>query len=805
MSSTMSQRHEPAPKTWWPQKPPKLSKFNSIATAIGFKSKKLPSLAIEHPPPVIVTSGLRPTYGNRPPSKSVSSTLSRVDSIGPRTPVDTPRDEPNRHSLLTLSDTDPFAGRGIVTPITPGSRLSNYSNASEPSSKRPDPPPPYRGSYASSSSQPYTSDTSPTVYSPVSPLSDFSHSRKLKSKRSTGSMHKPSSIEAAWDSLVVPIVPLPGVLSKSDSSVTLTEKFYPNKTTSLIQSESTGAPRPALRPRGMTEGSIQRSTNFAPPPRSDSKVPPRPSTSSHASPRVIVRQPSSSRLVQPPCAPPTQQLPAPPTLEPPKDSQSKQSGKRLVRSSAGSSSSGLSFASSVSSTRELRIPSPTFSPRRRERPPTTQPYPLSEVPKPPPTKPLAIVKSTSSSPHPPRTLKKAVSHQTLGKRSAQPSNSIPPSPNTTPEKGPRKQRSFHHHIPLPPIPLPLRHANSFGSQSSIPPLPDSAALPPDHRRAPPTNLPPTRKRLWSGSSTRRPATSNGIVSEDDSQSIFSLRSEFESHFTRTTTSGRQQSSFWDEPIPDQPASPSASTSEYMPQQIMSAAEIAQVVEESNYRPRTRGMSIMSTSTMTSAITSEEGNIAPSLASLAFSSVSAYDLPRPQTAPMRTPTVSSIQPARLSIGSIASPPSIAPNSSSPPNPYAAAAPIHYGGLPPPPRPRGKLHTFAPAARTSSSFDEDRDRAYGSDHSTFVYPSSSHDQKPTPLAPPPIRRPARPKVSMEKVILRQSIMKKPSFLDIDDDTDRETDVESPTIRRIPAITTSSFLDLARESFDSIRTVD
>lgn len=39
-------------------------------------------------------------------------------------------------------------------------------------------------------------------------------------------------------------------------------------------------------------------------------------------------------------------------------------------------------------------------------------------------------------------------------------------------------------------------------------------------------------------------------------------------------------------------------------------------------------------------------------------------------------------------------------------------------------------------------------------------------------------------------RQSIMKKPSFLEIDDDTDQDT----------REATTESFLDLARESFEA-----
>jgi hypothetical protein len=44
-----------------------------------------------------------------------------------------------------------------------------------------------------------------------------------------------------------------------------------------------------------------------------------------------------------------------------------------------------------------------------------------------------------------------------------------------------------------------------------------------------------------------------------------------------------------------------------------------------------------------------------------------------------------------------------------------------------------------------------------------------------------------------------MKKPSFLEIDDDTDGETDGDSPE-----ETMNSSFLDLARESFDTVRSV-
>lgn len=137
----------------------KSGKLTSLASAIGFKPKKQsPTLAIQDPPPTLVqyvtTPPANPT--TRPPSKSISSSRTRVDSIEPRTPVDLPRD---RHSLLTLSDPDPFAGRPLIAVPVPHlpsdpNRLSAYSNPSVTDfvHKKHEPPSPKRISYASSSS-----------------------------------------------------------------------------------------------------------------------------------------------------------------------------------------------------------------------------------------------------------------------------------------------------------------------------------------------------------------------------------------------------------------------------------------------------------------------------------------------------------------------------------------------------------------------------------------------------------------------------------------------------------------------------
>lgn len=148
------------------------TKFNTLASAMGFKAKKQhPSLAIQDPPPFIRTvhptsppasATVERSYTNRPPSKSISSTIrSRQDSLEPRTPSDGQRDVlPKRQSLLTLSDSDPFASRGISLPPTPNdpNRLSIYSNSSIPEflSKGETSMFFNRSSYASSSSNSYS-------------------------------------------------------------------------------------------------------------------------------------------------------------------------------------------------------------------------------------------------------------------------------------------------------------------------------------------------------------------------------------------------------------------------------------------------------------------------------------------------------------------------------------------------------------------------------------------------------------------------------------------------------------------------
>jgi hypothetical protein len=88
-------------------------KFNTFAQVLGFKQKKLESLTIQEPPRVQPPS---PRHAYRQTSNSVSTLRS---SLEPRTPSDPPKDPlPFRKSLLTLSDSDPFASQGIISALS---------------------------------------------------------------------------------------------------------------------------------------------------------------------------------------------------------------------------------------------------------------------------------------------------------------------------------------------------------------------------------------------------------------------------------------------------------------------------------------------------------------------------------------------------------------------------------------------------------------------------------------------------------------------------------------------------------------
>jgi hypothetical protein len=137
--SALSPLRWPRPKPPSPSDPRPNDKNSSgkrsLNALFGLKSKKPVVELSSSVTSVLPDADSRPVlYANRPPSKSVSSTQSRVDSIGPKTPSDV---RESRQSLLTLSDHDPFAGRGITLVTSQQSaigsnRLSVHSNSSLP-------------------------------------------------------------------------------------------------------------------------------------------------------------------------------------------------------------------------------------------------------------------------------------------------------------------------------------------------------------------------------------------------------------------------------------------------------------------------------------------------------------------------------------------------------------------------------------------------------------------------------------------------------------------------------------------------
>ncbi|GJE85850.1 hypothetical protein PsYK624_019290 [Phanerochaete sordida] len=185
------------------------SKLNNlVGHAFGKRSKK-PTLTIQDPPPSVLSSSSstysrstpataatspvyspQPFFSNRPPAKSVASTVRSYEfdersdphTISePRTPSDRPDRRSYQNSVFTLSDPDPFAAGSVIVPHFPQdpNRLSVYSDSSmlDPHGvKRFDAVHTNRISYGSSSSNSHSSPYDP--YSPTSPSSSEMPSRR---------------------------------------------------------------------------------------------------------------------------------------------------------------------------------------------------------------------------------------------------------------------------------------------------------------------------------------------------------------------------------------------------------------------------------------------------------------------------------------------------------------------------------------------------------------------------------------------------------------------------------------------------
>ncbi|KAG6885267.1 hypothetical protein C0993_003957 [Termitomyces sp. T159_Od127] len=752
----------PASRTWWAlgskhssqhdlerqlsHKPSRYSGLNSIAVALGIKSKKRPVLAIQDPgyPPSRPAMPTVAKTSSRPPSKAASSIQSPIDSLGPRTPQDSQRD--NRQSLLTFAENDPFAVAHTVSsaPQSPfvQNRLAVFSSSSNPDVIAKNTESILsRVSYASSSSQSNAHGNDLPPLSPTIPNSI----KKPKQKQSL--MSGDQLLESAWETL------------------TSANKLNAGSFTTSLDENRTSHPatgRPSIRTRSMTD-SGQRPESATLTALS--------STSSHtpSRSRTIIRQPSVSRILSPPSAPPKQQLPLPPS------GKSKAKGVELEPvasfSPGSASSSSLSFASSISSEKDILF-NQQSSFQEREKVSLQSSISTRAG--------MGSVLDTSNrgrlSP-PSHTLNKAMSHQSL-KRRPPPTSSVPvPPPELlAPLKAPHKQRSFHHpKFSLPPL-SPTRSNTSSGLQSSTPIIDSQTNA--EHRRGGAGGFSlPVRKRLFStGSSSRRPSTSPSIVPEDDNRSVFSVRS-VPDHSIGTAIikplgqplSPNHKSSFWDEvSFPDQmPPGPRTITREYTPQQIMSPAEMAKLeanVDDSKISDTSSLQEFSLPFTSITAMMSSDGDRETFAAETTLTSTDpvAFKPMSRSTSLVRKGLSSPQLSERPSTSHVnMATPTISERSS----PVSSLHSPSMTSLPPPPRRVRPRATFVDDSNTPS------------------------------LPPPPSRKSVRSKISVEKTLQRRSIMRKSSFLEIDDNSDEDTDIES--MNEPPS---GSFLDLARESFDT-----
>ncbi|KAI6047963.1 hypothetical protein EDC04DRAFT_2620756 [Pisolithus marmoratus] len=701
---------------------PSSFKFNTLGAVVGRKPRKL-----HRPPPSqdqvpISPSGHHnpPRYSRRPPSKSVSSTVRPGDDfLKLQTPSDAPkaRVSLNPPSVLTLSDPDPFAPNAISVPggITDSDRTISIPNSPTADViQKENTALAARASLTTSSSHSHrpSNSSSPDSLSFPSPDGGKAFIRTQPERNG----HSPYPSQDFRDNRRVCIY---GVsLVGCDSAATLTEKTISDTP-------------PLSRPRGHTESAI-RSSPSLPQTLPNVVMPPE-----YESVPVLLRPPALHRrasalriATDPPCAPPLHAIPAVPKLC---ESDHKHRDDVPHPSPSGSGSScSISFASSASLTPDendeeyLDYRYRTLTER-----PIADEEPVASIRPPPPgvSKPSSsdtsvqssatASPSTSSRAH---SLKKSASHSTLQ----------------------RKHRSFHQ------APRPLHSALPHPS-SCTPATLTSAPGSPDARRGIPSSPPVSvRKRLFSGSSPRRPSTA---TTEDDLRSVFSLPSEKELNHGSISLHSILLNDADSEVLPS--GTPTTPATDYA-QQIMSPAEMfaveAKVQSEfdSKYgeviRNRQRTISSVLTPSPEPSYMKEGFGAASSAFTRSNVRVSRNPVPQLSTRPsiivQKTPSYS---------GSL--------NASS-------------GGLPlPPSRLRGRPHTADPP--------------YGK-LSNVISVSNKHasDVPFISLTPPPRKASVRPIVCGDPP--QKLMIRKPSFLDITD--------EAPLMD-------NSFLDLegGRESLD------
>ncbi|KAH8835483.1 hypothetical protein DL96DRAFT_1574432 [Flagelloscypha sp. PMI_526] len=757
-----------------PEKKEKQKFFN-----FGLKSKK----------PATSPAAYSTPYSTRPPSKSVSS---RDESIGPRTPSDTNNRASvlTHNSLLTLSDADPFARTISVhqsSPQTELNRLSKYSHISTPESlSKQQEFPVARFSYGSGSSHGASNDLAAPQPVPkaAEPVFKSPRTSSTKLRRKPSNFSSESSLDDAWESLAQAVNGSHASAAKGNGVEDIPKRD-----------------RQQMRARGLTESSAGRpgyvaGEMFIRPAQTNQPVP----RSAPVSPKVIVRQASQPRLATQPTIP----LPIPPPLDRPFDDPD---SEIFTGHSHSPSSSNFSLGSSTlfyNRRIDLQDWSPRFKNEQTDDRIEFASFRTGDSDQ-DDDFPSTMYRTPTHSPA--RTLKKALSHQSLRKPPA-PLTPNPSSASSTPpltpssEKSIKKQRSFHHpKIPLPPLPSALRTQSSSAGHAFAQ-SPDLQSDLKDSKRSSALSS-SSRKRLFSGSGLRRPSTASSVLAhstEDDARSILSMQSDVDHH--RTAAPSIKSVLRDDVGSPDRPATSSgiSSAADYTPQRILSPADMyiieasmssesspTQSPTEQRLGPRPRGLSSSSSRTTLT----EGGNISYST-SLAPSNASVRSH-RSAGAVGRVPSNASLNPTRHVSRPSQSLEDLVDRHDRIPSP-----PPQLISLPPPPRPRRS---------TTSSFSSTRSTSGMSTVSTASSGQTTVDRY-MPLSPPPpsARTNRGPPSSMEKALHRRSIMRKPSFLEIDDTDvdDDESDAEVLTSKMKSAVQpiSSSFLDLARESFDTVR---
>ena len=522
-------------------------------------------------------------------------------------------------------------------------------------------------------------------------------------------------------------------------------------------------------------------------------------------PLVIIRQPSSSKLqpLQPPTAPPSSELPPAPGDVQQRDFSLLPAFVEPTPQSAASSSSSLSFASSASSILDaLEVEGHRRDMRR-----------FKDAKKSGKSRPASPLKDVTHDVHdltsrpscssrefsPTRTLRKAISIQSIPKW-APGNGKLPSLPAVEDTKSMKKRRSFHHpRIPKPPLPTSLRQtgsSNASGRDAEEPRV--SVQLPQKSPLSSPVSSPTNvRKRLFSGTGLRVSMSSQVPDPDDDNPSISSLPSVISTlppPHTTTPISGssvsnkRQMSSFWDDEIPINPNAVDESR-DIGPRHILSAADILKFEnmvlggENHNGFGRSRENSIASTTTSNHPVRIAHdpavpaGSGSPPSAARQFYSLGtgssrslASSRQRTRGISLQGKKVADVTNGRPQIGVTSLGQAVRSLSSQ------SLSALH--GLPQPPRQRTRPSTSSGA----SSPTED---APPGDRTSFI--------ALVPLSPPPARRTTRRALDPPTVtpVLRPMVSRRPSFLDMRDDLDRE-----------PPPPDDSFLDMGKVSLDTVR---